>query len=314
VTHGAAAGPAPAQTPPPEVEWAHVQQVLHPPPVSHDLHHEIARHDAAEHVARIGKRRPWKGPVSVGLVVGAAVVGTLWYVDSNSGETVLQHALSSQDARAVSTRAAQQGQMSLDDGTRATLGPDSRITIPKSFGPRLRAVKAEGAMSFAVTSAGVMPFQVRVGDARVEATGADFSVRQFPGEPTAAVGVRTGSVTVTAGGAERTVGAGQALLVGQDGAMRVPTDAERTRALGWTTNQFVVDGARLADVLPQVVRWYATSLELDPASLGERVVSVRAPLGETQTLIKALEASGKLRFEWKDKKMMLRDAAAPATR
>lgn len=305
---------APAETPPPEVEWAHVMAALHPPAVDPSAHRELVKHDAAQHMASIVKRRPWKGPVVLGSMLAVAIFGGLLYADRNSGETVIRNALASNDARFVQTRAAQQGQMSLDDGTQATLGPDSRITIPVAFGPRVRAVGVEGVMSFVVTKPGAeMPFQARIGQAIVASNDASFAVRMFPGEAWTAVAVRTGTVTVTLDDTERTLGAGQTLLVSAKGEeMRAPTDAERAVTLGWMANEFAVENQKLADVLPQIVRWYATSFELDPKSLGERPITLRAPLGETKTLIQALEQSGRVRFEWRGARMMLVDAAAPA--
>src|SRR5919197_167880 len=66
--------------------WTHLSRSLHlvPDDVSTLAEQESAahlRHDAAGHVAELGKKRSWKVPVAIGVVAALAVTAAIWYVD-----------------------------------------------------------------------------------------------------------------------------------------------------------------------------------------------------------------------------------------
>jgi hypothetical protein len=118
------------------------------------------RHGTAQHIAaatrppRLGITAAvlaawrWSPPVAFGMM------------DRTSDELRATRGLAATTRAPVSTRAAQQANLALDARTQAALQPDTRLTTPADFGPRLRVVALEGAALFTAGS-GRPPLEVR---------------------------------------------------------------------------------------------------------------------------------------------------------
>src|SRR5207248_1366299 len=137
----------------------------------------------AGHVADLAKQRSWKVPIAVGVVAALVVAGGIWYVDRLGDEGAVTGALAAADARTHVAATAQLAIVTLDDGTRVTLTPESRLIVPKQFGGDLmRSVKLEGEATFTVTPGQRRPFEVRAADTKTVVTGTVLTVRAFPGD------------------------------------------------------------------------------------------------------------------------------------
>ncbi|HZF66425.1 MAG TPA: FecR domain-containing protein [Gemmatirosa sp.] len=295
---------------PAEEVWRRIADVLHHPPVDMESHHRHVRHEAAEHVARVGRRPPWAMPLVIGVVVGTLVLGGLYQVNKAGPEVAATRALASENTRVLSTRPAQEARVALNDGSTATLRPDTRVRVPPGFGNgTLRTVAMEGAATFAVKGGRAEPLSVRAGDSvEVRSSDGEFAVRAYPGERGVAIVALRGGLEVQASGTTRTLGANEAVLAGPGATFRALEGSARESALGWTTNTFVVEGQPLRAVLPQLKRWYDLTLEARPATLLDRTVTMRAPLGSPKGAIAALESAAGVRFAWDDRRMILTDA------
>lgn len=294
--------------------WRHVTEAIHAPPpdaaavAQHKA--EVSRHVAAEHLAHVARRRsPW---LTLGYVVAAsAVVAAILYgIFRETPEAKAGRFLRSPDAREIISRFAQIGNVTLDDQTRVTLGADSRLRIPPGFNTEVRAVGVEGTATFEVTQAGELPFEVRLGEVAVVATGTKFAVNFDTLTTTALVRVDEGTVNVRFGETIRPVAAGATLEVDRAGEMREPTKDAVAEALGWTTGRVVIVNRTLREALEQTRRWYGIALIPADIKLMDRTVSVDAPIDSSQAMIADLEATGNMKFGWEDKTMVLYDASA----
>jgi transmembrane sensor len=298
--------------------WGHLSTSLHADsPEAHAAARAQAsnryRHDAAEHVASIGKRRLRVGAVALGAAVAIAIAGPLWWIDRSSADAAASRALASSDARVVSTLTGQQASVTLLDGSKATLGADSKLVIAPDFGSVVRAVKLEGAALFTVAPGQKHDFYVRAGDARVTATGTTFAVHAYPADETIVVGVREGSVRVKAD-ETRNVDAPRGVVITKGGAVRDASASELEEALGWTENRLVITNRPLREALKQMARWYSLEFTVRDSALLTRPVTVSASLQSSRDAIAALEKSGKLAVDNEGKTMVMRDAGAAATK
>ncbi|MFN2564689.1 MAG: FecR domain-containing protein [Gemmatimonadaceae bacterium] len=299
--------------------WSHLAASLHSTesPDAHAAARAQAsdryRHDAAEHVASIGKRRLRLGHVALGAGVAAAIVAPLWWVERSSADAAASRALASSDARVVSTLTGQRASVTLLDGSQAALGADTKLVIAPDFGATVRAVKLEGAALFTAAPAQKHEFYVRAGNATVTATGTIFGVHAYPADETIVVGVREGSVRVKAGGESREVAAQRGVVVTKDGTIRDASAADLEEALSWTEGRFVIRNRPLRHALKQIGRWYAYDVTVRDSALLDRPVTVNASLEASGDAIAALEKTGRLAFGHEGKTAVLRDAgAAPA--
>lgn len=315
VKHVTASHAVPADVPV-DAAWAHVSAILHAPPpdAQHDadVRHEHSRHEAAQHMASVAKRPPWVAPVIIAVaLLGAFTLGMRW-MDRAGGDVAVNSALSQPDLRVRLTRPGERAALTLTDGSRATLGADSKMSIPPTFGERVRALSLEGAASFNVQDGGTRPFHVRTPQAMVTAVGTAFDVRAYPSDARTMVRVREGTVTVRAreGDETRTLTGGDYVEVGADGAMRDVAADARDNAFGWADNRLVIRGRPLREAVKDAQRWFGLTLLVPDSALLSRPVNVDVELGATRALLADLEKSGRLTFGYEEQRMVLRDAGA----
>ena len=273
---------------PVDAAWAHVSAILHAPPpdAQHDadVRHEHSRHEAAQHMASVAKRPPWVAPVIIAVALAAAFTRGMRWMDRAGGDVAVNSALSSPDLRVRVTRPGERAALTLTDGSRATLGADSKMSIPPSFGEPMRALALEGAASFNVQDGGTRPFHVRTPQAMVTAVGTAFDVRAFPSDGRTLVRVREGTVTVRAreGDETRTLAAGDFVEVGANGAMRDVANDARDGAFAWADNRMVLRGRPLREAIAEAHRWFGLTLLVPDSALLARPVNVDVELGATR--------------------------------
>jgi len=270
----------------------------------------ISRHEAAEHVAALGKRRNWRPLIFTGVGALLALIALIWYVDKQGEARRVLRALAEGDARKYETPVNQQVNVTLDDETIVRLAPQTRITVPKLFGANLRAVKVDGAGQFNVTRAMEKPLQVHVGDVIVFARGTIFTVRSYPEDSAATVVVKEGSVDVRRGDEVRTLAQGTALRARIGGPMEVPSTAVAEEASGWADGTVIISERTLRYVLPQLKRLYGLDIRVVDSRLLDRQVFVRAAIGSPREAISSVEQSAGVKFVYVGQSMTFQDTAA----
>lgn len=301
--------------PTPEEAWKHILHALHGEEHSPQALAEqaaVSRHGAAEHISHVSDEgSPWK-PILFGAVVLAILLGLAAYLTRMSADARFAKALNAPDARVVSSTAARIGIVTLDDGSRVRFAPDTKLIIPKDFGPDLRAVKLEGAAVFDVKQGLPNPFRVYAGDVIVEAKGTSFTVRAYPGDSAIAVVANEGTVAVGRGKELVDLPAGKAVLVYRGAAPRAATQAQLEEADAWRTGSFAVADRPLGEVLPLLSRWYGLHISAQPQELLDRRVTFRASLDSTRQAIRGIEQSANVAFGYAGQNMVFHEAAARA--
>jgi ferric-dicitrate binding protein FerR (iron transport regulator) len=296
-----------------EQSWAHVVHALHGEAHSPQALAEAAalsRHEAAEHIAVIDKSVPvWK-IVGVVAVVAAALFGGIAVMNTLGADAKVASAVNASDARVVTSLPAQVGVVTLDDGSTVRLAPESKLSIPKTFGADLRAVKLEGAGSFAVAPGQKQNFQVHSRGAVVVAKGTEFSVRAYETDPATTVVVKEGSVDVRHGDQTTTLAAGGALVIAAGQAAHPATSDEADAAAAWATGTLAVTNRPLREVLPQLRRWYGLTVSVPQDTLLARPVTFRASLDSSRQAIRGIEHSTGLEFGYIGPNMVFREKAA----
>ncbi len=292
--------------------WAHVLHALrgeaHSPQALADAAAH-SRHEAATHIAVIEKAVPiWK-VAAVVLVVAGGLYGAVALMNALGADAKVSSAVNAADVRVVSALPAQIGVVTLDDGSRVRLAPESKLSIPKGFGPGLRAVKIEGAGTFTVAPGQPKPFQVFGGSAVVVATGTAFTVRSYDNEPATTVVVQEGTVDVRHGEQTQSLAAGASLMIVKGQAPRVATPAEAEEASAWNEGTLAVANRPLREVLPQLRRWYGLTVNVPQGELLDRPVTFRASLDSSRQAIHGIEQSTGLEFGYIGPNMVFRQRA-----
>ena len=285
--------------------WNHLTRQIHPEAVRAEAqaYTEQLRHHAAEHVGDLSKPRSWKVPVLLGIVAAALVGGGMWWLSRVGTDRVVTRALSSSEARNITSSNGQTGNLMLDDSTRVTLAPGSKLTIPRQFPTEMRAVKLEGAARFVVAPGNPQPFEIRAGDAAVIATGTTIVVRAYPSDNYATIHLREGQATLRVGETERALTAGQTALVENGGKERDPTPAEVAEATNWTDRRVTIS-RQLRDVVQEINRWYGVDVKVPELKALDRPASIDAPLDSLRVAIAQVEKSPDLKFGYEGQTMV----------
>lgn len=312
-----AAAPAPRATV--HQAWAHLAAALHAGSGEVDAgtaerRAQAFRHEAAQHVSAVARRRtPW---VTAGIVVAGAIAvgGMMWALNRTGAEVATTQALASPKARILTAAPGQRAMVTLLDGTRVTLGPDSKLTVPEDFPKEPRAVKLEGTASFADVPALDKLLEVRAGNASLTTNGHAFDVASYPGDSFVTVRVRDGRMMATTPEDSRQLESGSALRIANNGTMSEPSQQALDESLGWTDGHFVAAGRPLRQVLADLKRWYALDLKVRDPALLDRKVTMDAMLGAPRNAIGGLEngPGNSLKFGWVNDTMYLSDAAKQA--
>jgi ferric-dicitrate binding protein FerR (iron transport regulator) len=180
--------------------------------------------------------------------------------------------------------------VTLDDGSRVVLGPESRLVILPDFGRTSRTVQLDGWAEFAVRK-DTMPFIVKARNSETRVVGTRFVVQARASDHEVRVIVAEGRVESRAvAHSPAVLRPGQRWTLARDGRSGVQDHVSLDRYFGWTEGRLAFDAVPLPEVLAEVARWYDIDLRLDVAALRSRHVTATLP-GES--LAEALALLGR---------------------
>jgi transmembrane sensor len=208
----------------------------------------------------------WSLPLAAGVLLVTAIVG-LRMLEPAIDPPPVQPATTT---RRVATTRGQRAEIRLDDGTRVTLGVESRLEFQSDFGSRARDVYLDGTADFAVVHDTTKPFTVHTANAVTTDVGTRFVVRAYPTDGRTEVVVSEGSVALKAPSGRGTHEV--VLTKNQLGVLVAGTPKVTVRHVdastysAWTHGQLVFRDAPLSAVVRELGRWYETPVRLgDPA-------------------------------------------------
>lgn len=294
----------------PEAAWSRITRTIHGEGNTAEAHRAAAsagRHDAAAHMKSVAKRPSWVVPV---IVLVVALVLAVWGVRalSNAGEDdAILSAVASPNIQPIASSSGQIGSVSLGDGTKMKIGPETKVFIPDQFPTKMRAIRVDGTASFEVAPGNPMPFRVVANHTQFIATGTKFAISAYPSDSSAKVLVQEGSVTVKAGKQLATVAANQAMIADAKGIRAVPDD-QKVEAFGWLNGQVTAHG-QLRHVVEALTRWFNYDVKVVDLPLLDREAAFEVPLDSSRLAISQVEKSANVKFAYEGETKVFRDAA-----
>lgn len=187
--------------------------------------------------------------------------------------------------QAYATAVGEQRAVALADGSRMVIDTDTRLEV--AFDDDARRVRLQrGRIHLDVAHDARRPLTVEAGEGRVRVTGTVFQVERD--ERGASVGLLKGRVEVTAGGASRTLQAGESIGYDRQGRLGELSALDVRASEGWKKGLLVLSDRRLDSLLAEMNRYSTTKLVLARPELGAIVISGVFRVDDQQALLDAL--------------------------
>jgi transmembrane sensor len=258
---------------------------------------------------------PGRRAVSRAVLAAASVlvvIGALYVTRSPTGPSAPPAPVLA--PREISTGPGQRAMLDLSDGTRVTLGPESRLRIPASFqaGEGPRDVELVGEGYFVVHHDSTRSFRVQTAAGIAEDLGTAFVVTAHPETRGMRVVVTEGIVALrrTGSGATApplvTLTRGNLARLDSSGTATVTTVANPSAYAAWTSGEIRFDGTPLREALPVLARWYGIDLRLGDARLADRRITASFTGKPPDEVLDALSLLLRLRLDRRDDAITLR--------
>jgi len=180
--------------------------------------------------------------------------------------------------------------VTLADGSRLTLGADTRVSVTMRPGRR-DVTLADGQAAFDVVHKAGSPFVVALGDQRVRVVGTEFNISRHDGHT--AVTVRRGVVAVAqANGGEVVLTRGQQLLHTEGTLVQEVRGADADAVFAWRSGQLIYDNTPLATVVADFNRYGDTTIRIDPSAADVKVSGVFVVDGQRAMVERLAQFSG----------------------
>jgi transmembrane sensor len=276
---------------------------------------QALRHGPVPLRTLVGERwtAQWSAAAALLLIVGGAA--TLWFATRDQ-HRIASAALKTSDGH-YSTSRAQYATITLSDGSRVTLAPESRLTIPARFGEGTRDIVLDGEAIFNVRHDAAHPFRVRARGAMIEDVGTRFDLRAYGNDATVTVAVAEGAVTLGRTRSDSAAlrdadGDGIVLRRGDVGALN---DRGRTtsthgvavgRYFGWANGNLSFVSRPLPEVLRSIGRWYDLDVRAQDPALTARLVTAEFSTQSPSQMIDALALAASATVERQGRVVILR--------
>jgi transmembrane sensor len=209
---------------------------------------------AANDDAPPAARRWWAGG---GAAAAAALV---------LGVTFSPSLMQQSEAYHVATTAGRTQRITLPSGDRIALNGDSRITLDRKNSRYAQLDRGEAL--FTIIHDPSAPFEVRVGDERIQDVGTVFNVARGSGG--VRVAVAEGSVLYNPDREAVTLVAGQSLVDPGSGGTIQRSDADPATVGGWREGRLSYTAAPLSVVVADLARAIGEPVTLDPTLIAQR--------------------------------------------
>jgi ferric-dicitrate binding protein FerR (iron transport regulator) len=223
--------------------------------------------------------------------------------------------------RIYTTRPGQRADVRLLDGSRVMLGVSSTLRVPEDYDESSRDLFVQGDAYFEVVHDPQKVFRVHARNTVAQDVGTKFAVRAYGGDPTVAIVVAEGSVSVKSqarvaalrgASASATPTVKGILLQSRDllrvspaGAMEVRRGVDVSYYLAWTEGRLEFRDAPLGSVATQLSRWYDIDMRLGDPAIASRRITMSLDTESVAEMLSLLEASLDLRVEQKGRTVTL---------
>lgn len=204
----------------------------------------------------------------------------------------------------ISTPKGGQYQLELPDRSLVWLNATSSIRFPTSFVEKERRVEITGEAYFEVAKNRDKPFIVTINNSEVQVLGTYFNINAYIDEDDVKTTLLEGSVKFVNGANANILKPGQQSQLTKNGTVKVVSDVDVDKVVAWKNGLFDFDNAGIETIMRQLSRWYNVEIEYNGKPDDLFIAEMRRNIKLSDAL-KALELTGKVRFEIEGKKIIV---------
>jgi ferric-dicitrate binding protein FerR (iron transport regulator) len=180
--------------------------------------------------------------------------------------------------------------VTLRDGSRVILGPQTTLTVDGDFDRRTRTVRLSGEAYFDVRVVRNAPFVVRTGAVTTRVLGTSFTVSHYATDSATQLSVYSGRVEIGGRRSTMTLGAGMTARV-TDSTAVLSRPNETKISTDWTTDRLIFERAPVAAVLQTLGRWYGYEFQLADSTLAAQKISAEFKGSDRQEMMVILKGA-----------------------
>jgi len=205
----------------------------------------------------------------------------------------------------VTTPVGGQYQIELPDGSQVWLNAASSLYFPTSFAGKEKWVELMGEAYFEIAKSPSKPFKVKVNGAEVQVLGTHFNIMAYEDEAALKTTLLEGEVKFVKGSYHYRLKPGQQTQLAKNGGIKVVSGVNVAAVVAWKNGIFDFEGADIASVAGQLSRWYDVEIVFDK-EINDLFYARIARGTKLADVLKALELTGKVKFEIDGKKIIVK--------
>ena len=200
------------------------------------------------------------------------------------------------------TAAGERMELTLDDGTRVTLGASSRLRVVSNLEGRQRELRLDGFALLDVAHDPTRPFVVHAGQITTRVLGTRFVIRAYRDEENFSVAVAEGRVAVVPEGALGQTGVllspGQVGRIGEDGMLEVKQDKDEVgRLVRSAHGPLHYTDVPLSMVLDEMERLYPVQFVVHDSAIARQLLTLRLSGDRLEDVVNAIALAVGARHE-----------------
>jgi len=224
------------------------------------------------------KKDSWGGlfmKVAAVLLVGLVTALILYYTGTlprENGKYELSY-------RTITSSTGQRVKLTLADGTKIVLAPESEMKIPSNYNKDDRQIKLNGEAYFSVTHSDVHPFQISINNTIVKDLGTKFDLRSYPTDGRVKVIVSHGKVSIQAPEVAQSsplvVTAGYMGEINFSKKSAGVTPVDTAHYMGWIKGDLSFKDALFPEIALSLKRWYGLKSVQYNQSIADQRITTR---------------------------------------
>lgn len=185
----------------------------------------------------------------------------------------------------------------LSDGTKVWLNAETEMEYPLCFGADIREIRLKGEAYFEVKKDTKRPFNVLMGDARIEVTGTSFNASCYPENGSCSATLASGKINLWGDHSMKRVNVGECAVYDKNSKEITVKAVDLKYYTSWRHGTFYFYNTPLSEITEALGRWYDVAFYFSDESLRDVCFSGAALRNRPiDFILNLLESTQSLKF------------------